>query len=214
MWIHLYAQSEAKFDNGVTIKQTTHYPWDGNITITVTPSTPARFKIHLRRPAWCEAWGARVNAVETSLRDGASLHNGYIVIDREWKAGDTISLQLEMPIRSVYANPNARQMIGRVALQRGPVVYCVEGVDHGNVDVKQLVINENGWETEHRATLLGGVTVLKGNGGVVSQNGWGDDLYRFASPRIDPIHVIAVPYSVWGNRGASSMRVWLQRSYG
>jgi DUF1680 family protein len=90
----------------------------------------------------------------------------------------------------------------------------VEGVDHGNVDVKQLVINENGWEAEHRATLLGGVTVLKGNGGVVSQNGWGDDLYRFASPRIDPIHVIAVPYSVWGNRGASSMRVWLQRSYG
>jgi DUF1680 family protein len=211
VFVHLYAQSEAKFDNGVTIKQTTNYPWDGKVTITVTPPMPARFKIHLRRPAWCEAWDVRINNTET-LR-ATSLQNGYIVLDREWKAGDTITLNFEMPIRFVYANPNVRQMIGRVALQRGPVVYCVEGVDHDNVDVNRLVINENGWEAEHRATLLGGVTVLNGRGGVIDPNGWGDDLYRFTSPRIDPINITAVPYSVWGDRGASSMRVWLQGGY-
>ncbi len=212
VFIHLYAQSEAKLDNDVTIKQTTNYPWDGTITITVTLPTPARFKIHLRRPGWCESFAASVNGVETL--HATSLQNGYIVIDREWKAGDTITLNLEMPIRFVYANPNVRQMIGRVALQRGPIVYCVEGVDHDGLDVSRLAINENGWEAEHRATLLGGVTILKGKGVAINQNGWGDDLYRFVRPRIDPINVIAVPYSAWGNRGASSMRVWLQRGYG
>jgi DUF1680 family protein len=210
LWVHLYAQSEAKFDNGVTIKQTTNYPWDGNVTITVTPPTPARFKIHLRRPAWCEAWSARVNDVVIQT---SGVLSGYIMLDREWQAGDTITLNFEMPIRFVYANPNVRQMIGRVALQRGPVVYCVEGVDHEGLDVNRMVINENGWEAEHRATLLGGVTVLNGGGGMIDQKNWGDDLYRFASPRIDPIHITAVPYSVWGNRGTSSMRVWLQKSY-
>ena len=218
VWVHLYAQSEARFENGLMIKQTTNYPWDGNVTITVTPPTPARFKIHLRRPAWCESFVARVNDVvilQTSeVLETSEVLSGYIVIDREWKAGDTITLYFEMPIRFVYANPNVRQMIGRVALQRGPIVYCVEGVDHDNVDVSRLVINENGWEAEHRATLLGGVTVLRGKGVDISQNDWGEELYRFARPRIDPINVTAVPYSVWGNRGVSSMRVWLQRSYG
>ena len=118
------------------------------------------------------------------------------MIDREWRTGDVISLELDMPIRFVYANPNVRQMIGRVALQRGPVLYCVEGVDHDGLDVSRLVINENGWEAEHRATLLGGVTVLKGKGVAISQNDWGEDLYRFARPRIDPINITAVPYSV------------------
>ncbi|MBI5348195.1 MAG: glycoside hydrolase family 127 protein, partial [Chloroflexi bacterium] len=219
VWIHLYAQSEARFENGLMIKQTTNYPHDGLITITMTPPTPARFKIHLRRPAWCESFVASVNGiVETSevahTAKTLEVLSGYIVIDREWQAGDTITLNFEMPIRFVYANPNARQMIGRVALQRGPVVYCVEGVDHDGLDVSRLVIKENGWEAEHRTTVLGGVTVLKGKGGAISPNGWGDDLYRFASPRIDPITITAVPYSVWGNRGAGSMRVWLQRSYG
>ncbi|MEK7439425.1 MAG: glycoside hydrolase family 127 protein, partial [Chloroflexota bacterium] len=188
----------------------TNYPWEGNITITVTPPTPARFAIHLRRPAWCESFVARVNGVVIE----AKIERGYIVIEREWRTGDVISLELDMPIRFVYANPNARQMIGRVALQRGPILYCVEGVDHDGLDVSRLVINENGWEAEHRATLLGGVTVLRGKGVALSQNDWGEELYRFARPRIDPITITAVPYSVWGNRGASSMRVWLQRSYG
>jgi len=210
VWVHLYAQSEARFENGLMIKQTTNYPWDGNITLTVTPPTPARFAIHLRRPAWCESFVARANGVVIE----AKIERGYIVIERKWRTGDVISLELDMPIRFVYANPNVRQMIGRVALQRGPVVYCVEGVDHDNVDVNRLVINENGWEAEHRATVLGGVTVLRGKGVALSQNDWGEELYRFARPRIDPINITAVPYSVWGNRGASSMRVWLQRSYG
>ena len=210
VFIHLYAQSEAKFDDGVTIKQTTNYPWEGNITITVTPPTPARFTIHLRRPVLCDSFVARVNGVVIE----AKIERGYIVIEREWRTGDVISLELDMPIRFVYANPNARQMIGRVALQRGPILYCVEGVDHAGIDVNRVVINENGWEAEHRATLLGGVTVLKGKGVAISQNDWGEELYRFARPRIDPITITAVPYSVWGNRGASSMRVWLQRSYG
>lgn len=209
VYIHLYAQSEAKFDNGVTIKQTTNYPWDGNVTITVMPPTPAQLKIHLRRPVWCDSWDVRVNGIGIESK----IERGYIVVDREWRTGDVISLELDMPIRFVYANPNVRQMIGRVALQRGPVVYCVEGVDHDKVDVNRLVINENGWEAEHRATLLGGVMVLKGKGVALSQNDWGEELYRFASPQIDPITLTAVPYSVWGNRGASSMRVWLLKGY-
>jgi len=212
VWVHLYAQSEARFENGLMIKQTTNYPWDGNITLTVTPPTPARFKIHLRRPAWCETWNVRVNDVETL--HVTSLQNGYIVIDREWRAGDVISLQLDMPIRFVYANPNVQHMIGRAALQRGPIIYCVEGVDHNGLDVSRLMIDQRGWEAERRATVLSGVRVLKGEGVAINQNDWGDDLYRFARPRIDPINITAVPYAIWGNRGASSMRVWLQRSYG
>jgi DUF1680 family protein len=128
-----------------------------------------------------------------------------------------VVLNLTMPVRYVYANPNIRQTLGRVALQRGPIVYCLEGVDHGSICLDRIALPANDlshWQTGHHDELLGGVTALRGVGTVIDERGWGDNLYRFVAPEITPINVMVVPYCVWDNRSPGEMRVWLRTGAG
>ena len=212
VWVHLFAQGEGRLEvNGreVVLQQITSYPWDGTVKIKVGLSSPMTFTLHLRVPAWCEDWRLHVNAMPLPLtRD-----KGYLHLTREWRPGDEVVLSMKMPVRYVYAHPNIRQMLGRVALQRGPMVYCLEGVDHGNICLDRIALPADGlshWQAEHDNELLGGVTVLRGVGIVIEEHGWGDELYRFVAPAIRPINVTAVPYCVWDNRSPGEMRVWLR----
>ncbi|MBI3360312.1 MAG: glycoside hydrolase family 127 protein, partial [Chloroflexi bacterium] len=211
-WVHLFAQGEARLRIGgreVTLKQTTTYPWDGSIKIEVIPSSPLTFALHVRVPGWCEAWEVNVNGEPAA----PAISKGYIRLTREWKPGDVVTLNLAMPVRYVHANPNIRQTLGRVALQRGPMLYCLEGVDHDGLALDRISVSVHdlsSWQAEFNPGLLGGVTVLRGHGMAVKDEGWGDELYRFDSPQARPIDVMAVPYCVWDNRVPGEMRVWMR----
>jgi DUF1680 family protein len=215
IWTHLYAQSSAMMQvqgQDVAVRQVTNYPWDGSIQFELGPAQPQAFTLHLRIPGWCDEWQVRVNGAPLAAEP--ALASGYLAIHRTWEPGDQVELTLAMPVQSVWAHPAVRQMQGRLALQRGPVVYCLEGVDHGGVGLDRISLDPAAIEqftVEHRPDLLGGVTVLHGAGALIQDAGWEDALYRRNQPSTTkPVEVMAIPYCVWDNRAPGEMRVWLR----
>jgi len=214
VWVHLYAAGSAKLRvNGrdVTLRQVTRYPWEGNVKFMIGVAAPQTFTLHLRMPGWCERWQLRINGAPATNQPQP---NGYLAINREWHPGDVVELTMEMPIQTIWANPAVRYLQGRFAIQRGPLVYCLEGVDHGGIvldriamDPKQ-VLNEFG--VEQRDDLLGGVSVLRGKASVVDESGWEGTLYRHTGPSSKQMDVTAVPYYAWDNRAPGEMRVWVR----
>src|SRR6185503_2903635 len=147
-------------DAKVQLKQTTKYPWEGRVTIAVSSEKPQKLEINLRIPNWCPAAKVTVNG-EAIKSDEKK--NGYVAISREWKSGDSIQLDMEMPVKRIYADPKVKADVGRVAIQRGPMIYCLEGVDNSDGSVRNLMLPKDSQLTsEFRADLLGGVTVVKG----------------------------------------------------
>ena len=214
IWVHLYGQSTAKMeldDREVSIRQLTHYPWDGDVRLEIDVDSPQRFTLHLRLPEWCERWEVAVNGEATGE---LSTVNSYIPLTREWKPGDVIEYNMEMPIRTVWAHPAVRALQGRMALQRGPIVYCLEGVDHGEIMLDRISIDPqhvaDEFQVEHREDLLGGVSVLHGKGSVIDEGGWEDTLYRNQQPSSKSIDITAIPYFVWDNRAPGEMRIWMR----
>ena len=210
IWVHLYASGEANIDlDGatVTLRQTTNYPWDGNVKIDVQVDQPRTFTLNLRVPGWCEYRRVIVNGKVVRGRP----ENGYIAITREWQTGDVVELEMDMPVRLIAANPNVRQMVGRVAIQRGPVVYCLEAADNAIAPLDRIVLPLNTkWQVEYRPELLGGVPVLRGTAKVMEAPA-ANGLYGPAkAARYTPTEVTAVPYCVWDNREPGEMRVWLR----
>ena len=219
-WVHLYGQSMAELtisDLGLTIRQETQYPWDGNVKLTLALDKSATFKLRLRVPGWCDQWSLKVN--QSPVSNLQSPTNGYISIEREWRNGDVIEFNMSMPAQAIYAHPAVRQMQGRVALQRGPLVYCVEGIDHDFNQAERLSIDSatlGQFTPEHRSDLLGGVTVLHGAGHLVQEAGWAGLLYRHnQQSSAQSIAITAIPYYAWNNRAVpegkvSEMKVWLR----
>lgn len=215
VWIHLYAQSSAKVQvqgQDVDVRQVTNYPWDGAIQLELRSAQPQAFTLHLRIPGWCDEWQVRVNGAP--LAEEPALTKGYLAIHHTWEPGDQVELTLAMPVQSVWAHPAVRQMQGRLALQRGPIVYCMEGIDHGGVGLDRISLDPAAAErftVEHRPDLLGGVTVLHGAGALIQEAGWEDALYRRnRPPTTQPVDVTAIPYCVWDNRAPGEMRVWFR----
>ncbi len=217
LWVHLYGQSTVDTAiNGMPIQlcQETNYPWDGAITLTVTPEQTRPFTLHLRIPGWCPDWQVTVNGAP--LRMDLPPQDGYLAITRAWAPGDTVELTLAMPVQTVRAHPAVRQMQGRFALQRGPLVYCAEGVDNGHMENLDRILLDpasvDHFKVVHKPDLLGGVTVIEGPAQLVSNEGWNDKvLYRYDEPsKTEVTTVTAVPYSVWDNRDDGEMRVWFR----
>ena len=215
LWVHQYAQNEATVTvdgQPVALRVLSDYPWDGRVKLTLTPQEASEFALRLRIPGWCEQWSLKVNGRPV---EGAGVKKGYVTISRTWQPDDTVTLDLEMPVQPVYAHPNVRQLQGRVAIMRGPVVYCMEGVDNGNIILDRLSLDPDsvpGFAVEHRDDLLGGVMVLRGQAGLIEDDGWDDTtLYRRgkSSPQ-KTIEVTAIPYALWDNREPGEMRVWFR----
>ena len=207
--VHLYVQGHADLTvagQPVTLLQTTDYPWEGSVTVKVAPEQPSRFRLRLRLPEWCRAPRLSVNGEAVS----PPVEAGYAVLEREWRAGDTVTLELPMPVERVYANPKVRQDRGRVALQRGPIVYCLEAVDNGE-DLNALVLpRDAALEAAFEPDLLSGVTVLRGLAARVSADDWDGALYRTEPPAASPVTVTAIPYFAWDNRPSGEMQVWVR----
>ncbi len=215
MWVHLYAEGSATLNLGdrtVRLAQRTDYPRDGNVDIEVEGG--GDFGFMLRVPSWCErGYTVEVNgeALDAPLSSGS-----YAEIRRTWRTGDTVRLKLPTPVRFVECHPYVAENAGRVALMRGPLLYCVEQTDQPGLDPRDLVVPV-GPEPSVRFEpgLLGGVTALTVRAEVVApQPAWESRLYRTATAlpddrRAETVELKAVPYYAWANRESGAMRVWL-----
>jgi len=208
--IHLYGQNTAELTVGdafVRLRQETRYPWDGDVVLSVGIDEAARFTLRLRIPGWCRKATASVNGSAVDL--GKAVTAGYAAIDREWRDGDVVRLSFDMPIDRLYAHPAATEDAGRVALQRGPVVFCVEETDIGTEPQRLRLAADATLSASFDESLLGGATVIEGEAFEADASDWKDTLYRTAPPRLKARRFKAIPYHLWANRGAGAMSVWL-----
>jgi len=215
IYVNLFAAGSATIplENGaVSLVQDTRYPWDGRVAIGVKPhaeSGEQDFTLAVRFPGWCRSSRITINGEEWS--DGDSFHKGYLIFRRTWREGDEVLIDLQMPVRRVKAHPDVAANRGRTALMRGPLVYCLEGVDNGG-EVRNLVLSPDAiLRAEFRPGLLGGVTVIKGEAFAAFREDQGDRLYGPAA-RVERKEFVAVPYYAWDNRAPGEMVVWLPES--
>jgi uncharacterized protein len=221
LMVNLYAEGKASAEvDGTQVKvtQSTEYPWSGVVKFQVDPAKPAAFKLCLRIPGWVRgqplpsdlyayddpapaAWTVKVNGETVK----AEMADGFAKIQREWKASDVVELDLPMPVRRVKGNEKIAATRGQVALERGPVVYALEGLDNKNAIFDIALPSSASPKALHKPDLLGGVTVLEITGAqrVVRKEGGGFEE--------KPETITAIPYAFWNNRGLSSMTVWMGR---
>jgi hypothetical protein len=189
----------------LTLTQATRYPWDGEIAIRVDPQEATEFALRLRIPGWCRAAELTVNAQAVDL-SGAT-ERGYAHVKRRWQRGDQVKLILGMPVDRVYAHPDVRANQGRVALRRGPVVYCLEAIDNSAPLHRLALPRAAEISSQFAPDLLGGVTTLTGR--AYATQSTDDRLYRSQPWGSEGVPFKAVPYHVWGHRDPGEMLVWL-----
>lgn len=209
--VHLYGESTARVDLGgkaVTLSQQTQYPWDGAIALTVAVDSPTKFTLSLRIPAWAKGAAIAVNGEQLALDDITT--DGYARIEREWRAGDSVRLDLPLVPRALRANPKVRQDAGRAAVMRGPLVYCLEGTD--NAPGLNSILLGDGLGRSQTATIpdLNGAIAIDLPVLREVAEGWGDALYAEAAPTAEPDMARLVPYHLWDNREPGEMLVWLR----
>jgi len=209
LWVHHYADSSATAQTAgarVQLRQRTEYPWDGQIEIRVEPEREAAFELRLRVPGW--ARGAQI-AVNGQPAGAEARPGAYAILSRAWRPGDCVTLSLPMPVERLRAHPRVSCCHGRVALARGPVVYCLESADHPGGDLSQLaLLKEAEISAGFEPDLLGGVVALRSQGVVMQGQ---QALYApGAAPKAAaPADITAVPYFAWANRERGAMEVWI-----
>jgi DUF1680 family protein len=216
IYVHLYDNSELNWhlENGTGLKvgQKTSYPWDGGVEITVTPAEASEFTVYLRIPGWADHVQVSVNAKElTGATPGA-----YLPIRRRWSPGDIIQVKMEVVPQVIEANPRVADDTGRVAIQRGPLIYCLEEIDQpSGISLSDVAVNPGRqpaqqFQTEFRRDLLGGMVVLHHTGAVYERGASEKNLYlRYgAEARTRSVPLTFIPYYAWANRQATSMQVW------
>ena len=221
IWINLFVGSETKIPvgkNDVAVKMETNYPWDGRVKLSVDPEKRSKFKIFLRIPGWCQGKtvpgnlylfaGAGNNPAPILLTVNgktlaASQENGYYVLDRVWQRGDKIDYELGMTVNTVVAKDELKQDNNRIALQRGPIVYCVEGADNNGKAWNIVIPGNTEFKTidykvmdEPVKAITAEVPVV-----IVSEDGM--------SLKTEKKNIVAIPYYTWANRGKNEMQVWL-----
>ncbi len=212
--VHLYGESEGRFPLGsgeVRLRQRTRYPWEGAVECLVGVAEPRVFALQFRIPGWAGT-GASISVNGTAIDLAASVNKGYATIRREWRDGDTVRLELPMPVRRVYAYPGVKADAGRVALQRGPLVYCLEKADNPPVLARVVLAAEAEAKERFEENLLGGVTTLTLPVALERLDDWKGVLYRGEKPQASAGEIKAIPYYAWANREPGEMLVWLRRS--
>ncbi|MBO6718879.1 MAG: glycoside hydrolase family 127 protein [Rhizobiaceae bacterium] len=211
---HLYGGISSTVElNGtrVSLKETSTYPWSGSIAISVDPERAADFTLKLRVPGWASGATASVNGQTVDV--GSATQNGYLSLKRKWHPGDKVALELPMAPERVYAHPAVSKDVGRVALKRGPLIYCVEETDNPGGTVQQLELPRDATiEATPRDDLFDGVVTLTAEGTRLTDNGWNGQLYRSDPPAREPVRLTAIPYFLWNNRKKGTMQVWLSEA--
>ncbi len=221
IWVNLFIGSNTIAQVGKTavpISMETNYPWDGAIKLTVQPKLKTKFKLHLRIPAGYKAklYPETCSCLKIKQKQHSLLsvngkaadykvENGYAIIEREWKKGDQVEFVLPMEVKRVVSRVEVKQDEGRVALQRGPLVYCVEGADNGGQAWNLILPDKATFQTTHQKNLLDGVTTIEFEAPTLQVNADGQ------SVKTEVKKIIAIPYYAWCNRGQNAMQVWLPR---
>jgi hypothetical protein len=219
LWVNLFMANNAdiKLDNGRTVRMTqeTRYPWDGAVKMTVNPDQSAPLTVNVRVPGWArnepvptdlyrftdksaETVTLKVNGKPVTVK----LDKGYVALTRTWKKGDTIEMNLPMPVRRIAANDQVVADRGRIALQRGPIVYAAEWPDNPNGKVRNLMLPDGArLRAEFNPALLNGVTVVKSRAIALAYDAQGQVTKSEQE-------FTAIPYYAWANRGRGQMLVW------
>jgi hypothetical protein len=208
LWINLYIQGSAIAEIGgrkVAIDVTTEYPWDGRILLRPKTDRKAKFELRLRVPGWCQGASVAVNGETISQ---PTKERGYFVLSREWRDADMVELNLPMPVQRIAANPNVKADAGQAAIQRGPLVYCLEACDQDKPLGSIFLPPGSELKAEKENGLLGGVVTVKGVAELSHELDWTHSLYQpyVAATRVP---VTAIPYFAWDNRRPGEMRVWV-----
>lgn len=193
----------------ITLTQKTDYPWDGAVNISVDKlKGKKQFEIKLRVPDWCtEGAKITVNGEEQNIEAKAGT---YATVNRTWKKGDVVSINMPMRTRIVEANPLVEESRGQVAVQRGPIVYCLESNDLGGLSIDDIAIPLDAKFTPVDMTIDGSrIKALEGEVINRSEASWKGQLYREATTKKQMVKVRLIPYYAWGNRGKSEMTVWM-----
>ena len=228
IYLHLFGNSELRWrlESGTPLRitQQTDYPWGGDVDITVSPSEPGEFTVYLRIPGWTRSASVTVNG---KPMDGAQ-PGAYFSLRRRWSSGDAIHLHMDMTPQALEASPYVAEDLGRVAIQRGPLVYCLEQIDQpdgvalGDLSLALGAKDDAGFQSEFKSDLLGGVAVLRHGGASLQPSSSRDTLYPRSSsgPLYSPYQAGAhgsnrgsapltfIPYYAWANRQPSAMEVW------
>ena len=210
VYVHLYAGGglDAEADGKpLALDVRTNYPWEGDVRINV--NTGAAFALKLRVPGWCRKWTVKLNgqAVQPELSDG------YIALDRRWSTGDAVALSFDMPVSLVRANPRVYEDAGKVAVNRGPLVYCLEEADNTrNLHLVRLGdVKPEDFTAQWKPDKLGGIVELKSPGTIETDDGWGDVLYsEIKAVEVKSAQLTWIPYYSWANRAPGEMRVWIR----
>ena len=221
VFVNLFVAGRGEVDVGgrkLGIRQETRYPWDGRVRIVLEPGRPTELALHVRVPGWAQ--GRPVPSDLYRYAEGGAepftlavngqpvkpeIVRGFAVLRRTWKAGDAIELSLPMPVRRVLSHEKVAANAGRVAIERGPVVYCAEAADNGGSAFNLVLPDDAPLEARHRGDLLGGVTVVGGRALALQAS---EDGRSVLTREQD---FVAVPYHVWAHRGDGEMAVWLPR---
>ena len=217
IYLHLFDNSELDWHlesgGGLKVRQRTNYPWDGSVEIVLTPAEPTEFTFFLRIPGWTDSAQVGVNGKAVT---GAT-SGQYLPIRRRWSAGDVIRVQFNMTPQLLEANAQIAENNGRVAVQRGPLVYCLEQIDQPEgVALKDVALSlgpKSGaqFQEEFQKELLGGIIVLRHAGadyGEAAEHGLLYFRYSNEARKSKPLSLTFIPYYAWANRTATPMQVW------
>ena len=188
IWVNLYMGNSADMKVGnkeVTLIQETEYPWEGTVSLKVGVKGSLKTQIRLRVPGWCDEYSVSVNGETVAPQ----VEKGYVVIDRKWKDGDIIGLNMDMPVKVVAADPRVKEDVGKRAIQRGPLVYCIEEADNKDGFDALRIAEDAKFDTKFDSGKLGGIVDITAH--------VGDQTLDY------------IPYYSWDNREAGKMKVWV-----
>lgn len=187
LWVNLYIGNTGQIRIGETdilLTQETDYPWDGSVKLTISTSQPLEKEIRLRIPNWCKTYDLSINGKRINVSD----EKGYAVI-KDWKSQDVIALDMDMPVEIVAADPHVKENFDKRAIQRGPLVYCMEEIDNPEYFDQIQLSPSTTFQTAFVSDILNGIKTIKTNGRAQSAT--------------------FIPYYAWDNRKAGKMRVWI-----
>ncbi len=225
LYVNLYVSNNATIklkSTEVKLVQQTEYPWQGKVTIMVDPAKASDFTMHIRIPGWASNQPVTSSNLYAFMKDDASAipmyvngkkvayktEKGYALINRTWKKGDKITIDFPMEVQRITANEKVKADVGRFALQRGPVVYCLEGVDQKDSGVQSLVADTNSViQAVYRSNKLDGITEL-------TMQGYEARKENAENASSNQQTITAIPYYSWNNRGSGEMEVWIPYTAG
>lgn len=221
IWVNLFVGSNAMINvggNDVGMKMETNYPFDGKVKLNIDPAKKGKFKLHIRVPGWSEnkivpgdlyttANSESINGIFDFVSNAKNINqtyeNGYVVLDAEWKKGDVVEINFPMETKMITAKDSLKQDNSRIAIQRGPLVYCIEGADNDN-KAWNIVVPENTKFTPIQYKVLDeSVIALQADLPVLSVSEDGSEV------KTEKKKITAIPYYTWANRGKNEMQLWL-----